>query len=198
MPSPRRVGPQVKVWSTCMMENPVWIQPSRTGFSHPILLYYRLVWFFFSPGVKIFSENKYFFKVVKDANTELYSRYIKEQLQDEGISVLPKRCSLVSTRRSSQEPWFPFHSKSLDVHSDAAALVVNCKPHLRAVDCNDNTPRLCLRSRRSDVPSSSARRCLGRSVSWWRTRREGTPQTSTSCTGRRACSLACIWSGVWR
>lgn len=47
-------------------------------------------------------------------------------------------------------------------------------------------------------PSSSTPRCWERSRSWWRTQTEATPQTSTSCTGRRACSVACIWSVAWR
>lgn len=47
-------------------------------------------------------------------------------------------------------------------------------------------------------PSSSARWCWGRLASWWRTRTEATPRTSTSCTGRTACSGACISSAAWR
>lgn len=60
--------------------------------------------------------------------------------------------------------------------------------------------RLALRlaRRRNDWPSSSARLCWGRLKSWWHTRTEATPQISTSCTGRTACSLACISSAAWR
>lgn len=56
----------------------------------------------------------------------------------------------------------------------------------------------CLLSRRNDWPSSLARLCWGRLKSWWHTQTEGTPQISTSCTGRTACSLACISSAAWR
>ncbi len=49
-----------------------------------------------------------------------------------------------------------------------------------------------------EYPSSSARLCWGRLKSWWHTRTEATPQISTSCTGRTACSLACISSAAWR
>lgn len=51
---------------------------------------------------------------------------------------------------------------------------------------------------RSHWPSSSAPPCWGRLKSWWRTRTGATPQTSTSCTGRTACSLACTSSAAWR
>lgn len=51
-------------------------------------------------------------------------------------------------------------------------------------------------SRRSNWPSSSAPPCWGRLKSWWRTRTGATPQISTSCTGRTACSLACTSSAA--